>query len=142
MEDEHCISTEHSFFGVYDGHGGAQVSALVRRRLFPALLAELFPVPLMAPDSGEAAGGGGGGAAGDPVTEADEAEAPDGDGAVDVEKALRAAFSKVSDEVLRNGSLQTQGSTAVAILLREGEIWTANLGDSRAILQVQMVINR
>jgi len=41
MEDEYFISSDNSFFGVYDGHGGPKVSKLVRLNLFRIFEEEL-----------------------------------------------------------------------------------------------------
>jgi len=99
MEDEYFISDDSRFFGVYDGHGGANVSKYVRKNLFNRFV------------------------------EFDAQEETTGP-----EDALKKAFASVSKEVLETPGFDMEGSTAVTVLLDEDKIWTANLGDSRAVL--------
>uniref|UniRef100_A0A7S2WR74 PPM-type phosphatase domain-containing protein n=1 Tax=Mucochytrium quahogii TaxID=96639 RepID=A0A7S2WR74_9STRA len=52
----------------------------------------------------------------------------------DVEDAYKNAFGTVSASVFKNKKLDMQGTTAVSVYLEEKHIWTANIGDSRAVL--------
>ena len=56
-----------------------------------------------------------------------------------IANALRDAFDQVEKEILCNDEFEYQGSTAIAVLLHEGNdgvrtLLSANIGDSRAIL--------
>ncbi len=50
------------------------------------------------------------------------------------EQALSGAFQAVSLGILSNSKLDMEGSTGVTVLLERDRLWTANLGDSRAVL--------
>ncbi len=97
MEDEYFISEDNSFFGVYDGHGGARVSKFARDNLYKEIKKNL--------DQGANPG-----------------------------TACMSAFRKVSESILGTKKYDMEGSTAVTVLLEKDRLWTANLGDSRAVL--------
>lgn len=114
------------FFGVYDGHGGAQVANYCRDRLHTALEDELKVVKQELVK----------GTINDSVQ-------------VGWEKAFTNCFQKVDDEVggtisRNNGDSsdvtsepvapETVGSTAVVALICSSHIVVANCGDSRAVL--------
>mmetsp|Transcript_6138 Transcript_6138/g.8039 ORF Transcript_6138/g.8039 Transcript_6138/m.8039 type:complete len:370 (-) Transcript_6138:1218-2327(-) len=97
MEDEHYVSADGCFFGVFDGHGGQKVAKYARQRVFPYLVDLL--------KNGQS-----------------------------ISEALAGTFERVSEEVDAGKTMDYMGSTAVAVLLEEGKIWSANIGDSRAVL--------
>ncbi|KAF0916325.1 hypothetical protein E2562_005925 [Oryza meyeriana var. granulata] len=107
------------FFGVYDGHGGAQVANYCRERLHTALVEEL--------------------------SRTDGSVYGANLGSVEFKKKWEQAFvdcfSKVDDEVGGNASRgeepvapETVGSTAVVAVICSSHIIVANCGDSRAVL--------
>jgi serine/threonine protein phosphatase PrpC len=114
MEDEYFVSNGGRFAAVFDGHGGGGVSSLLRDKLF-----KLMNQNLRASQELD-----------------DSFHRPSLTASV---AALRSAFEQIDAEVLLDDTLQYQGSTAVAVLVHEGDdghktILSANVGDSRAIL--------
>lgn len=121
--------TSH-FYGVYDGHGGAQVANYCRDRIHLALAEEFGNIKNNSNDG-----------------------IIWGDQQLQWEKAFRSCFLKVDDEIggksIRgiiegdgNASIsssepiapETVGSTAVVALVCSSHIIVANCGDSRAVL--------
>ncbi|KAJ6842203.1 putative protein phosphatase 2C 53 [Iris pallida] len=110
------------FFGVYDGHGGAQVANYCRSRMHLALVDEIESL-----HNGVVGAGGE-----DPQKQ--------------WERIFTSCFLKVDDEVgggkVSSGSdiasepvaPETVGSTAVVALISSSHIIVANCGDSRAVL--------
>jgi len=113
MEDEWFVGDGGRFAAVFDGHGGGDVSLLLREELFRAFRSELHLLSSEVPSTTTA-----------PVSS--------------LVAALRSSFAQIEKKVLAKNSLQFQGSTAVAVLLHESDgqrtLVSANLGDSRAIL--------
>lgn len=107
----------YDFFGVYDGHGGANVANACRDRLHKLLVKE------MEGRTGICCDGGG-----------------DGGGDGEWRKVMEACFGKMDDEVGGGGgggkdsSMRTAGSTAVVVMVGKEEVVVANCGDSRAVL--------
>ncbi|ONK59333.1 uncharacterized protein A4U43_C08F5360 [Asparagus officinalis] len=107
------------FFGVYDGHGGAQVANYCSERIHLALIEELENVK-------------------------ECSEEISGDGLKKKwEKTFIDCFQKVDDEVGGNDygdppsepiAPETVGSTAVVAVICSSHIIVANCGDSRAVL--------
>jgi len=108
------VAEHFHFFGVFDGHGGALVSAHCKRRLALNLATELSTLPGAAPA-----------APGLPPRWG-------GDSARSVEEACVRAFSRTDEEV--DDDARLQGSTAVVALASEARLCVANTGDSRAVL--------
>jgi len=114
MEDEYFVTNGGRFAAVFDGHGGGGVSSLLRDKLFKLMNQNLrasqeLHGPFHRPSLSSSVA------------------------------ALRSAFQQIDAEVLLDDTLQYQGSTAVAVLVHEGDdghktILSANVGDSRAIL--------
>ncbi|XP_050381780.1 protein phosphatase 2C 16-like [Argentina anserina] len=121
--------TSH-FFGIYDGHGGAQVANYCCERLHSALAEELQIIE-------------------DDLTDGIMGETQQ----VKWEKAFTTCFQSVDDEVGGKASIgingssedasgpsfepvapETVGSTAVVALVCSSHIIVANCGDSRAVL--------
>ncbi|XP_077239759.1 protein phosphatase 2C 7-like isoform X2 [Tasmannia lanceolata] len=119
--------TSH-FFGVYDGHGGAQVANYCRSRMHSALIEEIENLK-------------------------EGSEGYNGNWQGQWEKAFTGCFLKVDSEVggkVSRGSFgskvnasegstepvapETVGSTAVVAVLCSSHIIVANCGDSRAVL--------
>lgn len=114
MEDEYFVADDGRFAAVFDGHGGGEVSARLRDRLYKLVVAYLH-------SCGEFV---------------DNRKSPSLSSCV---AALRSAFSQIDTEILADDALQYQGSTAVAVFIHEGDdghktLLSANVGDSRAIL--------
>ncbi|KAJ9179368.1 hypothetical protein P3X46_011164 [Hevea brasiliensis] len=118
------------FFGVYDGHGGAQVANYCRDRIHWALVEEIGNVKNVSSDA-----------------------SMEGNQQVQWEKAFTSCFLKVDDEIGGKGTRgtieghgdasdanfepvapETVGSTAVVALVCSSHIIVANCGDSRAVL--------
>jgi serine/threonine protein phosphatase PrpC len=117
MEDEFFIANGGRFAAVFDGHGGGGVSATLRERLFGLVCHHLKRKKW---------------------EEQDDISKKRASISCHV-AALRSAFEDIDDQVLEDDSLQYQGSTAVAVVVHEGEdgvrtLLSANVGDSRAIL--------
>lgn len=117
--------TSH-FFGVYDGHGGAQVADYCRDRIHLALTEEIVKIKSKL-----------------------NFGTMEGNHQVHWEKAFTSCFLKVDDEIgggriEDNGDTsdgngepiapETVGSTAVVALICSSHIIVANCGDSRAVL--------
>lgn len=107
-----------SFYGVFDGHGGGQVSNLCARRLHRALAASLCS------NGGGAAAGaqqlGGGGVCQRPVH----------DGSLPLEAALRAAFRAIDEEASSSVDASSCGSTACVALVGESRLAVAHCGEA------------
>lgn len=109
----------YDFYGVYDGHGGANVANACRDRLHKLLVKE------MEGRSDICCDGGG-----------------DGGGEGEWRKVMEACFEKMDVEVGGGGdggkgaesSMRTAGSTAVVAVVGKDEVVVANCGDSRAVL--------
>jgi len=113
MEDTLAISSwEHSslglieYFAIFDGHGGTEVSSFVQSK-FHIILQEKL--------------------------------ATEGHDGADIKNILLSTFTEMNDQVKKFLSKKSMlnkvvGSTAVVILIINAEIYSANLGDSRAIL--------
>ncbi|XP_030549619.1 protein phosphatase 2C 51-like [Rhodamnia argentea] len=100
----------YDFFGVYDGHGGANVANACRDRLHKLLVKEM---------------------------EGRTDVCCDGGGESEWREVMEASFGKMDEEVGGKGvdsSMRTAGSTAVVAVVGEEEIVVANCGDSRAVL--------
>lgn len=113
MEDTFCIHDGGRFTGVFDGHGGAQVSNFLSESIYEKVKKNLAQDGIRAVASPSL---------GNIVT------------------SIGAAFDEIELEVLKRDELQWQGSTAVAVYVHEDEqtkektIISANVGDSRAVL--------
>jgi protein phosphatase len=142
MEDEYFVGDGGRFVAVFDGHGGAGVSQYLRKHLYDAVKVHLqkchweeseledhtktqaSALPRQPP----------------PKTTIPPQKSTDKIPSVfSHAAALKAAFAQIDKDVLANESLSYQGSTAVAVVVHEGEdghrtLLSANVGDSRAIL--------
>lgn len=109
------------FFGVFDGHGGAQVADYCRKRMHLALIEEIS----------------------EPID--DTINNSEADSKKQWERAFVNCFQKVDDEVRGNANNrsgvtsepiapETVGSTAVVAVVSSTSIAIANCGDSRAVL--------
>lgn len=118
MEDRFFVASGGKFVAVFDGHGGAGVSEYLEKHLYDNVCHYL-----------ELKHG----------QEGDESVNRHIPSVSSEAGALRAAFEKVESDVIADDALKYQGSTAVAVVVHEGEdghrtIMSANVGDSRAIL--------
>ena len=114
MEDEYFVTNGGRFAAVFDGHGGGGVSSLLKDRLFKLMNQYLRKDQELHGNFSRPS-------------------------LTSCVAALRSAFEQIDAEVLMDDTLQYQGSTAVAVLVHEGDdghktILSANVGDSRAIL--------
>ncbi|KAM5557657.1 putative protein phosphatase 2C 8 [Rosa sericea] len=100
-----AVDGKYDFFGVYDGHGGADVARVCRERLHEV------------------------------VAEAVEMEMVKGvKEEVDWERVMEGCFRKMDEEVSGISVAKTVGSTAVAAVVTEEQVVVANCGDCRAVL--------
>ncbi|XP_022650293.1 protein phosphatase 1A-like [Varroa jacobsoni] len=117
MEDAHTALCSvqgfptWSFFGVYDGHAGAGVSARCSTNLLPAILENIARIKDMNEDYGETG----------PLS-----------------NAIRSGFLQL-DESMRTlpevmAGQDRSGSTAICCLVTKKHLYFANCGDSRAVL--------
>jgi serine/threonine protein phosphatase PrpC len=118
MEDRFFVATGGKFVAVFDGHGGAGVSEFLKEHLYENVCHYL-----------ELKHG----------QEGDESVNKFIPSVSSQAGALRAAFEKVESDIIADNALKYQGSTAVAVVVHEGEdghrtIMSANVGDSRAIM--------
>lgn len=113
MEDYHCChavverlssACSCSFFGVFDGHGGASAAELASQRLLPAILAQ---------------------------SEISDFIACGGSDPRFIGEAMRKGFLQFDVEL--RAILKSSGTTAVCIMLTQSHIICANAGDSRAV---------
>ena len=107
MEDEYYISNDGTFFAVYDGHGGGQVSKYLADRFYSVYknLIDGQRAFLGLASFGK-----------------------------DYRDALLKTFDQVQNEIVSDNSLDHVGSTCVGVILNDSSIWSFNVGDSRAVL--------
>ena len=106
MEDSHIYTlsaaedSSASYFGLFDGHGGKQVSNYLAQHLQREIM----------------------------LKQKDYKEGKIAD-------AIRKGFISTDQNIKRNQHLKPLfcGSTAIVIIIKDGVIYTANLGDSRAV---------
>lgn len=134
MEDEYFVAEGGRFVAVFDGHGGGGVSQFLKRHLYEEVCRHLKKkhweeVGLV--DDKQASSG--------LTTKSQTTATLSSPSVFSHAAALKAAFSQVDSDVLSDDTLGYQGSTAVAVVVHEGEdghrtLLSANVGDSRAIL--------
>eukprot|EP00803_Ostreobium_quekettii_P007126 evm.model.scf_289.1 EVM.evm.TU.scf_289.1 scf_289:2107-7216(-) len=115
------VEARFLFAGVYDGHGGAEVSRELAGKLHQCLRLQFARALAREEESGSGGGGWGGG--------------HPGLGLEAVAQAVQAAVHMMDrslDEAL--GEAQSVGSTAVVALVSRWHVCLANCGDSRAVL--------
>jgi serine/threonine protein phosphatase PrpC len=105
MEDTFFISEEGRFCAVFDGHGGAEVAKYLKSNMFARFQSCL----------------------------------PEGQWTDEmIKSALHNSLRQLDDEVLGVAHWRFQGSTAICLYVNDsdegGSIFTANIGDSRAVL--------
>ena len=115
MEDEYFVGNGGKFVGVFDGHGGGDVSGHLRQNLYQQFLQQLTRKQW--------------------EFDQDKHQIS----LKSMVSALRAAFEAIDTEVLGKDTMKYQGSTAVAVAIYEGNdgsrtLVSANVGDSRAVL--------
>ena len=148
MEDEYFVADGGRFVAVFDGHGGGGVSQYLKNHLYDFVCNHvqiknweendaLFsrPSPSINATSCDTAN-----------VRGSDAEIPS---VFSYAAALKSAFGEIEENVLKNDTLQYQGSTAVAVLIHEKHggnsktktckrkhrtLLSANVGDSRAVL--------
>ncbi|XP_061998410.1 probable protein phosphatase 2C 8 [Rosa rugosa] len=100
-----AVDGKYDFFGVYDGHGGADVARVCRER-FHEVVAEAVEMEVVKGVKEE----------------------------VDWERVMEGCFRKMDEEVNGISVAKTVGSTAVAAVVTEEQVVVANCGDCRAVL--------
>lgn len=121
MEDEIVVCGGGRFAGVFDGHGGGDVSGYLKKHLYHLFLLHLEQNHWLESDSD---------------VEDIKLTTPSISAYM---TAIRQAMQSVEKEVIRHSELTFVGSTAVAVILHENPggyrtMISANVGDSRAIL--------
>ncbi len=103
MEDAECaiIKSEHTFFGIFDGHGGSLISNYCSRQFYNYLL---------------------------------EKNILNLNSHIFIMLAIIEAAHKLNEDSFITEFGQEEGSCIVSSLIKNGYIYTANIGDSRAIL--------
>jgi serine/threonine protein phosphatase PrpC len=125
MEDSYYVSRDARFTGVFDGHGGDKVSAILRADLYKAVVNILPEVrDGWKMDRGKKHGSD---IARPSPSQPDLPEAQ-------VSEALGEAIKRIDKAVCGDRKLERQGSTCVTVLLQPHSIYSANVGDSRAVL--------
>lgn len=107
MEDEYYISKDGTFFAVYDGHGGDQVSKYLSDHFY-----SIYKKFIDGQSSFLGLSSFG----------------------KDYKDALIKTFQQIQNEVFKRNELDHVGSTCVGVLLTDGSICSFNVGDSRAVL--------
>uniref|UniRef100_A0A8I7B6V9 protein-serine/threonine phosphatase n=2 Tax=Hordeum vulgare subsp. vulgare TaxID=112509 RepID=A0A8I7B6V9_HORVV len=109
MEDAYGVITHKdsqlAFYGVYDGHGGRAAVDFVSDHLGKNVVAAVL------------------------ATTTTEAEPPSTDA---VMAAIRAAYLATDSELVKQGL--RGGSCAATALVKDGDVYVANLGDCRAVM--------
>jgi serine/threonine protein phosphatase PrpC len=123
MEDRYTVANGGHFTAVYDGHGGADVSSMLRDRVH-TLYCEALPRRHL--EENEKMGRSGSSMSNIPSIQSHIS-------------AIRTALNRVERDVMKIDDLEYQGSTAVVVLVHEDEegeknLISANIGDSRAVL--------
>ncbi|KAK1646358.1 hypothetical protein QYE76_064163 [Lolium multiflorum] len=115
-EDAYCAITHKvradsqlAFYGVYDGHGGRAAVDLVSERLGKNVVAAVLA-----------------------TTEPKEAAAAASSSVDATAAAIRAAYLTTDSEFLGQGL--RGGSCAATALVKDGDLYVANLGDCRAVM--------
>ena len=111
MEDEYFVGHNGKFVGVFDGHGGSDVSRYLRHHLYQIFKREWKRTSWEMDNSSLHS----------------------------LIMAMRAAFEAIEEEILGKEEMQYQGSTAVVVAIHEEPggskiAVSANVGDSRAVL--------
>ncbi|CAI0628637.1 unnamed protein product, partial [Linum tenue] len=115
------VSPVH-FFGVYDGHGGAQVADFCKERMHHVIAEEYWDRETAEKTVLVAGAGGGYGEEDDQWRRRWEA-------------TFTGGFGKADDEILAEAvAPEIVGSTALVVVLSCCQIITSNCGDSRALL--------
>lgn len=122
MEDEYFVGNGGRFVGVFDGHGGGDVSYFLAQNLYNHVKQQMKHQ--LKRKQWE---------------EQDDSEENKSLSLSCLASALRAAFQAVETEVIDKAEMRYQGSTAVAVTIHEEKdgsrtLLSANVGDSRAVL--------
>jgi serine/threonine protein phosphatase PrpC len=120
MEDAYTVANGGHFIAVYDGHGGADVSSMLRDRVH-SLYREALPKRHL---------------------EETEKMGKSTNYRPSIQShiaAITSALNRVERDVLKLDDLEYQGSTAVVVIVHQDDdgertLVSANIGDSRAIL--------
>eukprot|EP00547_Thalassionema_nitzschioides_P018548 CAMPEP_0194243066 /NCGR_PEP_ID=MMETSP0158-20130606/8404_1 /TAXON_ID=33649 /ORGANISM="Thalassionema nitzschioides, Strain L26-B" /LENGTH=397 /DNA_ID=CAMNT_0038978285 /DNA_START=347 /DNA_END=1540 /DNA_ORIENTATION=+ len=122
MEDEYYVGNGGRFVGVFDGHGGGDVSYYLAQNLHKHVQQQMKHQ--LKRKQWEEQG---------------ESKETKNISLSSLASALRAAFQAVETEVIDEAEMQYQGSTAVTVTIHEEKdgsrtLLSANVGDSRAVL--------
>jgi len=119
MEDEYIVGNGGKFFGVFDGHGGGDVSNFLATNLYKEIQQQMKRKQWEEQDK---------------ITDDYKISLSS------LVSAIRSAFENVESEIVAVKEFAYQGSTAVTVTIHEEEkdgsrtILSANVGDSRAVL--------
>lgn len=138
MEDEYYVGNGGRLAAVFDGHGGSGVSRYLKNHLHDVWTESLLEKHWEERDEDQQQQANLGNDKS--VTLAQQQtpllQRPSVSCHV---AALRATFNELENAILKDDDLEYQGSTAVAVVVHEGEdgsrtLLSANIGDSRAVL--------
>ncbi|OWM79483.1 hypothetical protein CDL15_Pgr022895 [Punica granatum] len=134
------------FFGVFDGHGGAHVAALLSLKMHAFMEEELMRLRHADENNGDGSGGSGGGSS--TKQQPREEQEAGGGGEEKWREVMRRAFKRADELAMATCPCESVGSrcschprevalggsTAVVALLTPDHIIVGNCGDSRAVL--------
>lgn len=124
MEDAYSVENGGRFVAVFDGHGGNQVSSMLREQLYNLYQSQLYKMHWIERNESEVA------------NTIQQQRIPS---ITSQEGAIRGALEEIERRVSKMEDLLYQGSTSVAVLVHVNEkgertLISANIGDSRAVL--------
>ena len=110
QEDEVAVSGAQGFAAVYDGHGGGHVSTYLRKNYFPSFLRRM------------------GAQESDKLVDTSKWEKDK------IQSAMMLSLKSVDEEVGQIEKWRNIGSTCTAVCVNNGNLYSINCGDSRAVL--------
>ena len=131
MEDAYSVENGGRFVAVFDGHGGNQVSSMLREQLYTLYQSQLYKMHWIERNESEANN-----IQQQHHHQQQQQRIPS---ITSQEGAIRGALEEIERRVSKMEDLLYQGSTSVAVLVHVNEkgertLISANIGDSRAVL--------